>query len=176
MSLSTTEILNAFKRTAIHSQIVVLRIPDTSVNQRLRDSWQACQRTAQTAVQKYETQLACERMVATVEALWGHPVEVEQERLAEKPLVTMGHLRHDQKTAPILALANFPNDAYHNDICDCAHQICALFPWNADNSPDNWHYVTHHADGITVWRCGEETIAVQAYRLEPGVNREPGYF
>lgn len=180
--MNTKHKLTAFKKMAVHAGIMVTQIEDTTVNQRLRDNWQACLRTAKTAVEKYETQLACERMVATVEALWGHPLEVEQDRLAELaekqlPVVSMGHLRPDQKTAPILALANFPDDPYHNDICDCAHQVCGMFPWNAANSPDRWHYVTHHSgNGATVWQCGDETITVYPYRMDPGVYREPGYF
>lgn len=49
-------------------------------------------------------------------------------------------------SAAQLALANFPDDAYHNAIVTAAHDLCTRV-----ENPDEWFYLTSYASGSTVW-------------------------
>ena len=96
-----------------------------------------------------------ETVAATVNALWGSPALTFEAQIGnlldaqtEKPVVTMGHLRDDQKSAAQLALANFPDDAYHNAIVTAAHDLCTRV-----TNPDEWVYYTSYASGASGWRC-----------------------
>ena len=165
MTTTTQHKLETFRRTLRHAEITIVAIPDTTVNVRLMENWQACQRTAKRAVADYEARIESERLQATAEAIWG------------QPQVTMGHLASEQKKAPILALVDFPDDDYHNDIADCAHQICATYNWEAVDSPDNWIYTGHSHTGATYLRCDktDESIIVYSTRYQKPVRPVAGF-
>ena len=96
-----------------------------------------------------------ETITNTINALWGpagltFAAQIGKllDNQTETPVVTMGHLRADQKSAAALAVANFPDDPYHNAIVTAAHDLCTRV-----TNPDEWVYYTSYASGASGWRC-----------------------
>ena len=96
-----------------------------------------------------------ETIANTVNALWGPAGLTFEAQIGnlldaqtEMPVVYMAQLKDDQKSATQLALANFPDDAYHNAIVTAAHDLCTRV-----TNPDQWFYYTGYASGASGWRC-----------------------